>query len=130
MWPTVFSIFTLFVQTQASWYYDQASCSSMLLSSMLCIIPSYLQSTGHTQVLQTDGMPNAISLIQGAANAIGASPSNGTAWSFPNTDARDLAGRIFGSLSQPLGFEGYLAIKSMLSNDTLLEILNFVIRRI
>jgi hypothetical protein len=44
-------------------------------------------------------MPSAISMIQNAVTGFGsAAPAgSGQIWSFPNTEARDLAGRLFGN---------------------------------
>jgi hypothetical protein len=52
-------------------------------------------------------MPSAIGMIQ---NAVTGSRS-GDIWSFPNTEARDLAGRIFGATASP-PYE-YTLIRSM-----------------
>lgn len=72
-----------------------------------------LIKTGHIQALATDGIPNAMALIQGASTAFGDAAAAGGVWSFPNTEARDLAGKIFGKVSSPPDY--YAAVKSITS---------------
>jgi len=48
-------------------------------------------------------MASAVSMIQDAVTGFGsAAPAgSGQIWSFPNTEARDLAGRLFGNPGSP-----------------------------
>ena len=58
-------------------------------------------------------MPSAVSMIKDALTGFGtpAPAGSGDVWSFPNEEARDLAGKIFGA--GPLMPEQYQIILSM-----------------
>jgi hypothetical protein len=61
--------------------------------------PSNLTKTpSHVQLIDTDGMQNALAPVDLARQAFGGPvpPGSNAIWEFPHNEARDLAGRIFG----------------------------------